>query len=256
MTCPRAGRRPTPLHTVSEQGTASASDVPRRIVNRLAPAPAVRVRQASNRLVGLNLNVKRARSWNHHRVVSGHLQHIMHPRACKRSRSGGWHHTRHHHPVTYWIPASKTRSRMAAAHAGLVDMARLEGTHALAHRGRSCTTPWGHKVPGLKTCVHAWWRTSKNTPNWQFSLCPTVPEYYRATPAEAVPFFRDPFSSVARIPTRSPRCLPTYPINASRIASRSQSVVHNKHCIPSGVAWPARSDKVQDFCVLHSKNSP
>jgi hypothetical protein len=33
---------------------------------------------------------------------------------------------------------------------------------------------------------------ARNTPSWQFSIRPAVPEYCRCTPADFVPFFKKP----------------------------------------------------------------
>ena len=43
-----------------------------------------------------------------------------------------------------------------------------------------------------------------NTPIWQFSVRPAVPEYCRCTPAETVPFFRKPVSSTISTPSGRP----------------------------------------------------
>ncbi|MEU8348154.1 hypothetical protein [Streptomyces sp. NPDC048845] len=42
------------------------------------------------------------------------------------------------------------------------------------------------------------------TPIWQFSVRPAVPEYWRWTPAEVVPFLTTPVSSTIRMPSASP----------------------------------------------------
>ncbi len=47
---------------------------------------------------------------------------------------------------------------------------------------------------------------AKNTPTWQFSVRPAVPEYCLCTPADRVPFFRKPVSSMISTPSRSPSC--------------------------------------------------
>jgi hypothetical protein len=36
---------------------------------------------------------------------------------------------------------------------------------------------------------------AQNTPSWQFSTRPAVPEYCRCTPADLIPFLRNPVSS-------------------------------------------------------------
>jgi hypothetical protein len=43
------------------------------------------------------------------------------------------------------------------------------------------------------------------TPIWQFSILPVVPVYYRATPAERVPFLMNPVSSTISTPPGSSR---------------------------------------------------
>ena len=52
-------------------------------------------------------------------------------------------------------------------------------------------------------CTEAY---ARNTPTWQFSVRPAVPEYCLCTPADRVPFFRKPVSSAISTPSRSPRC--------------------------------------------------
>jgi hypothetical protein len=45
---------------------------------------------------------------------------------------------------------------------------------------------------------------ARNTPTWQFSVRPAVPEYCRCTPADRVPFFRN-LAEVARAATEGRR---------------------------------------------------
>ncbi|GAB2817384.1 hypothetical protein GCM10027073_56380 [Streptomyces chlorus] len=47
------------------------------------------------------------------------------------------------------------------------------------------------------------------TPFGGFSVRPAVPEYWRCTPAEVVPFLTKPVSSMIRTPSSSPRCSAT-----------------------------------------------
>ena len=44
-----------------------------------------------------------------------------------------------------------------------------------------------------------------NTPTCEFSIRPAVPVYCRATPADILPFFRNPVSSTASTAAGSPR---------------------------------------------------
>ena len=46
-------------------------------------------------------------------------------------------------------------------------------------------------------------------PTWQFSVRPAVPEYCRCTPADRVPFLRNPVSSAISTPSGSPSCSAT-----------------------------------------------
>ena len=50
---------------------------------------------------------------------------------------------------------------------------------------------------------------ARNTPTWQFSVRPAVPEYCRCTPADRVPFFKNPVSSAISTPSGSPSCSTT-----------------------------------------------
>ena len=44
---------------------------------------------------------------------------------------------------------------------------------------------------------------------WQLSTLPAVPEYWRCTPTEVVPFFRNPVSSTTSTAPGPPRCSTT-----------------------------------------------
>ena len=61
----------------------------------------------------------------------------------------------------------------------------------------------------------------KNTATWQFSTRPAVPEYWRCTPALALPFLTSPVSSTTNTAAALPRCSMTKPCRSSRTASAS-----------------------------------
>lgn len=91
---------------------------------------------------------------------------------------------------------------------------------------------------------------------WQFSVRPAVPEYWRWTPAEVVPFFTKPLSSMISTPPGAPRCSAMYVCRSSRISSASQRLPASRCCSPSGVAWPAYSASCQPFLRPTGPSSP
>ena len=71
--------------------------------------------------------------------------------------------------------------------------------------------------------------------------------YCRATPADILPFFRNPVSSTASTAAGSPRFLTTYRARASRHASSSHGEKFSSRCIPSGDTSPANSASHHEF---------
>jgi hypothetical protein len=80
---------------------------------------------------------------------------------------------------------------------------------AARHRSGSAVQDWGtysSRSISACPCREAY---ARNTPTWQFSVRPAVPEYCLWTPADRVPFFRKPVSSAISTPSGSPSCSTT-----------------------------------------------
>src|SRR5215217_7240870 len=95
-----------------------------------------------------------------------------------------------------------------------------------------------------------------NTPIWQFSMRPAVPLYWRCTPTDLVPFFRNPVSSTINTPAAWPRCSVTYERRSSRTASTSQSAAFSSRCTPCGPGSPKCSANCQPFFRSTRSSSP
>ena len=106
----------------------------------------------------------------------------------------------------------------------------------------SAGTAPGRAAPGPSRVAYP-----RNTPTWQFSIRPAVPEYWRATPPTSSP------SSGTRSrprPARRPGrrgARPRSRIRSSRTASASQSARASRCCTPSGVGSPRCSASCQPF---------
>src|SRR5215211_9535208 len=90
----------------------------------------------------------------------------------------------------------------------VVDQA-TQPPHSLVEEGRklagtcsACLRPHLAQSGGFRI-------ESKNTPTWQFSVPPAVPEYCRLTPTDLLPLFRNPVSSPMSTPSGSPKCSTT-----------------------------------------------
>src|SRR3954447_23254351 len=92
-----------------------------------------------------------------------------------------------------------------------------------------------------------WSHTTRNTPIWQFSMRPAVPLYWRATPADFVPFFRKPVSSTISTASRSANTSTTYPRHRSRAAASSHCTCESSRCVRHGRASPRCSASCQPF---------
>src|SRR5246500_5191392 len=79
------------------------------------------------------------------------------------------------------------------------------------------------------------------------SMRPAVPLYCRATPADLLPFLRNPVSSITRTPSAAPRCSTTYSRHRSRAASAAHSVRLSTRCVRNGRAPPICSANCQPF---------
>src|SRR5918995_1745347 len=98
---------------------------------------------------------------------------------------------------------------------------------------------------------------SQEDADWQFSLLPAVPVYWRFTPTLFSPFFRKPVSSTIRTPLPpSPRCSTTYSRRSSRTASASQREPFKIRCVLLGCASPMASATCQPFLRRISASSP
>src|SRR3954453_18358268 len=76
---------------------------------------------------------------------------------------------------------------------------------------------------------------------------PAVPLYWRATPADFVPFFRKPVSSTISTPSRSAKTSTTYPRHRSRAAASSHCTCESSRCVRHGRASPRCSASCQPF---------
>src|SRR4051794_22457788 len=76
---------------------------------------------------------------------------------------------------------------------------------------------------------------------------PAVPLYWRATPADFVPFFRKPVSSTISTPSRSAKRSTTYPRHRSRAAASSHCTCESSRCVRHGRASPRCSASCQPF---------
>src|SRR3954468_11075513 len=65
---------------------------------------------------------------------------------------------------------------------------------------------------------------------------PAVPLYWRATPADFVPFFRKPVSSTISTASRSAKVSTTYPRHRSRAAASSHCTCERTRCVRHGRA--------------------
>ena len=83
-----------------------------------------------------------------------------------------------------------------------------------------------------------------------------MPEYCRATPADLVPFFREPGLVDHQHPGRVAEVLDhVVPhVVADRVGVPVRLV--SSRCIPSGIASPACSANVQEFFFSSGANSP
>lgn len=95
---------------------------------------------------------------------------------------------------------------------------------ASRHRGRSSVQAFGRYNSRSINARPAGEAYARNTPIWEFSIRPAVPEYCRATPAEVLPFFRKPVSSTINTPdVSSPIVSTTISRTSSRRPSQSQA---------------------------------
>ena len=106
-------------------------------------------------------------------------------------------------------PAATARPIIAWACRGLVANSASSGMPASRHRSGSSAQDCGrYSSRSISACPYRE-AYARNTPTWQFSVRPAVPEYCRCTPADRVPFFRNPVSSAISTPSGSPRCSTT-----------------------------------------------
>src|SRR5579875_159327 len=93
-------------------------------------------------------------------------------------------------------PASSARPIMARASLGLVANTVPSGMPAAAHRPLSAVQDRGRYSSRPVSACPRRLAQDRNTATWQFSTRPAVPEYWRCTPALAVPFLTSPVSSL------------------------------------------------------------
>ena len=91
---------------------------------------------------------------------------------------------------------------------------------------------------------------------WEFSIRPAVPLYWRCTPTDAVPFFKNPVSSQISTPAGWPNWAATKPRRSSRTASASHTAVRSSRCIACGSSCPACSASHQQFLRSTGDSSP
>src|SRR4051794_14765299 len=76
---------------------------------------------------------------------------------------------------------------------------------------------------------------------------PAVPLYWRATPADFVPFFRKPVSSTISTPSRSAKASTTYARHRLRAAASSHCTCESSRCVRHSRASPRCSANCQPF---------
>ena len=95
------------------------------------------------------------------------------------------------------------------AGSGLVAKATSSPIPASRRRSRSSVHPFGRYSSRSNNVRPALVAYARDTPIYQFSIRPAVPEYCRATPADLVPFFKKPVSSTTSTPASPPKCSTT-----------------------------------------------
>jgi hypothetical protein len=103
-------------------------------------------------------------------------------------------------------PASRARPSIVRASSVLVANTASSGTAASRQRSRSAIHDFGRYSSRSIRARPLLVAYAQNTPSWQFSTRPAVPEYCRCTPADLVPFLRNPVSSTTSTPSAEPRC--------------------------------------------------
>jgi hypothetical protein len=98
---------------------------------------------------------------------------------------------------------------MALACSGFVAKPTSAPIPASAHRSGSSAQDLGRYSSRSINARPRGEAYARNTPSWQFSTRPAVPEYCRCTPAERRPFFTKPVSSGTNTARESPRCSTT-----------------------------------------------
>jgi hypothetical protein len=94
---------------------------------------------------------------------------------------------------------------MTRASSGLVRNPTCLGTRAALQRSGSSVQLSGRYSSRSIIARPLGLAYAKNTPSWQLSTLPAVPEYWRCTPTEVVPFFKNPVSSTTSTAPGSPR---------------------------------------------------
>jgi hypothetical protein len=89
-----------------------------------------------------------------------------------------------------------------------VDRLRRSRRHVI-DTGWKVVTHVGHDVPVAIAALDPSLGTDPGSLFWQFSMRPAVPEYWRCTPQDFVPFFTKPVSSSTNTACSSPRCATT-----------------------------------------------
>lgn len=80
--------------------------------------------------------------------------------------------------------------------------------------------------------------------------------YCLATPADRVPFFKNPVSSTTSTAPGTPRSRTAYRHSASRHASSPHGEKFSSRCIPSGGTSPANSASDHEFFRSEYDSSP
>src|SRR5262249_11285712 len=106
-------------------------------------------------------------------------------------------------------PAAAAPATIPNANSGLVLKITPAGTPASWRLERSSAHSSGRNSRrSIRVWPFAaWWPT--NTPTWQLSVRPRVPEYCFLTPTDLVPFFGNPVSSTTTTASASPHSSPT-----------------------------------------------
>ena len=138
-------------------------------------------------------------------------------------------------PPCHWADQGRAPARAACGHPpGLAAALPASPRRSCRRSGRG----WRHRCPGRAFSPRS------------------RPRYWRCTPTDPVPCFKNPVSSQISTPRGSPSRAATKERRSSRMPSASQTVVRSSRCIACGSPCPACSASHQQFFRSAGDNSP